>query len=247
MKQQLADLTVWIRKIIRKKFRYESEDLPFYIGIITAVIVFVIGLNAFVELTDELAENELTTIDAAVADYIHAFRTERLTLFFTFITHLGDRFGYVVIIILLAVFFLIRHHSWKFTVQTLLVLLLSTFSNMVLKKMINRSRPAIEHLVSVSTLSYPSGHAMCAMAFYGFLIYLTFRYKVRMWLKVVLIAVLIFLILAIGISRIYLGVHYPSDVAAGFMGGLIWVAFCVVLFNLIDLLQKRKSRKTLDD
>jgi undecaprenyl-diphosphatase len=120
-----------------------------------------------------------------------------------------------------------------------MVLMLATLSNIVLKKVINRARPSLEHLVSVNTLSYPSGHAMSAMAFYGFLIYLCIRYRMARWLRYLLVSVLVLLILSIGISRIYLGVHYPTDVAAGFIGGLIWVAFCTVLFSLIDLLRRR--------
>jgi len=50
------------------------------------------------------------------------------------------------------------------------------------------------------------------------------------------------LILAIGVSRIYLGVHYPSDVAAGFLGGLLWVTFCVIGFNVFELLRERRRR-----
>jgi undecaprenyl-diphosphatase len=61
-------------------------------------------------------------------------------------------------------------------------------------------------------------------------------------LRAFLVLLFTFLILAIGISRIYLGVHFPSDVAGGFIAGLIWVAFCVVLFNIIDLLRQRRRR-----
>ncbi len=101
--------------------------------------------------------------------------------------------------------------------------------------MINRSRPTIEHLLSVDTLSYPSGHSMSAMAFYGFLIYLCLRLRISPWLRYVLITMLALIIFSIGVSRIYLGVHFPTGVAAGFIGGLIWVTFCAILFSLIDL------------
>ncbi|HER41011.1 MAG TPA: phosphatase PAP2 family protein, partial [Salinimicrobium catena] len=116
-------------------------------------------------------------------------------------------------------------------------------ANIALKRAFDRARPTIEHLVVVKTLSYPSGHAMSAMAFYGFLTYLVFQIKMKHWLRAILASIFIFLILAIGISRIYLGVHFPSDVAGGFIAGLIWVAFCVVLFNIIALLRLRKRNK----
>jgi undecaprenyl-diphosphatase len=65
------------------------------------------------------------------------------------------------------------------------------------------------------------------------------RYTIKRWLRITLIALLIFIICMIGLSRIYLGVHYPSDVIAGFIGGLIWVTFCAFIFNIFSLLRRR--------
>lgn len=241
IKEKVLELVSWVQKFIREEFRSENEDLPYYISIISSATLFVIALNGLVELTDELAENELGAFDRSVTEWITGFRTEGLTDYFIFATHLGDRYAYIVLTILLAIFYLIKHRSWKFILQTALVLSLASLSNIVLKKVINRARPSLEHLVSVNTLSYPSGHSMSAMAFYGFLIFLCLRYTMARAVRYVVIILLILLILSIGVSRIYLGVHYPSDVAAGFIGGFIWVAFCVVLFSLIDLLRKRKK------
>src|SRR5690606_26451869 len=89
---------------------------------------------------------------------------------------------------------------------------------------------------------YPSGHAMSAMAFYGFLIFLTARYKMNYVLKVILILVFASLIFLIGLSRVYLGVHFPSDVIAGYIGGLIWVTFCAIVFDVIVLYRRRRER-----
>jgi undecaprenyl-diphosphatase len=230
-----------VRNFIREKFHSENEDLPYYVTILISAILFIIAMNAFVELTDELAENELNGVDKSVTEFVISFRGDALTDYFTFATELGDRNAYIVIVILLAAYYLIKHRSWKYILQTSMVLILATLSNIVLKKVINRARPSLEHLVSVNSLSYPSGHSMSAMAFYGFLIYLCLRNGMPRWVRYLLITVLVLLILSIGVSRIYLGVHYPTDVAAGFIGGLIWVAFCAILFSLIDLMRKRSS------
>lgn len=246
MKQKLLDIVRWIRKFIREKFHLRNEELPYYITCVISAILFTVALNGFVEITDELAENELTGVDASVTQYIVSFRSEVLTDYFIFVTNLGDRDAYIVITVFLAGYYFFKRRSGKFIVQTTLVLLLATFSNIVLKRVFNRARPDLEHLVRVNTLSYPSGHAMSAMAFYGFLIYLCLRYQMRSWLKIVLVSVLSIVILSIGISRIYLGVHYPTDVAAGLIGGVIWVAFCAVVFSLFELLRKRQRSQRAD-
>lgn len=73
------------------------------------------------------------------------------------------------------------------------------------------------------------------------LVYLIWRYAGRLWLKVVLTLLCVFAILGIGISRIYLGVHYHSDIVAGYLGGLFWAAFCIVVFNVLSMMRKRQE------
>ncbi|HEY0769189.1 MAG TPA: phosphatase PAP2 family protein [Sphingobacteriaceae bacterium] len=242
MKSILVAIITWVKRVLRDRLHLRSEELPYYITIGIALILFGVALDVFIELTDELAENELGSFDNTVSNYVVSFRSSSLTPFFRFMTDMGDRFAYIIITIALGGYLFLRHKNWKFIAQTVLVLLLSTVTNILLKSMINRARPAHEHLVQVNTLSFPSGHSMSAMAFYGFLTYLAIVSRIPMILKVVLTVVLIITILSIGISRIYLGVHYPSDVAAGFLGGLIWVTFCIVVFEIFSLLRKRKSQ-----
>ena len=241
IKETLLRVIKWIRIFIRKKFNSRNEDLPYYLTIPIAAILFIIALKGFVQLTDELAENDLVGVDGAVTEAIISYRSDGLTDYFTVATDLGDRYAYLIITALLALFHLIKKRSWKFILQTTLVLVLASLSNIVLKRVFNRGRPSLEHLVEVNTLSYPSGHSMSAMAFYGFLIFLCLRYRMPTWIRFTLVTVLIILILSIGISRIYLGVHYPTDVAGGFIGGLIWVTFCAVVFSIFDLLRKRQK------
>ncbi len=243
MEELLKKIIAYIRRFFRDVLHYRTEDLPYYLTILFALMIFVVAINGFVDLTEELAENNLEEFDRLVTKEVTSWRRDYLTPVLTFITEVGDTIGYIVVIGLLITFFLIRRYNWKYILQTVAVLLLATLSNMAIKEYVNRARPTAEHLVSVSTLSYPSGHAMSAMGFYGFLIFLTIRYKMNRLLKICLVSLLALLIFLIGISRIYLGVHFPSDVVAGFIGGLIWIAFCAIVFDVIDLMRKRKLRK----
>lgn len=239
MRQLIINVIEWIRDFLREKLHQDNELFPYYLTILISFVLFVVSLNAFVEVTAGLKGDELVLFDDFISQKIQDFHHPSLIPVFQFITHLGDRIAYIIFIIALAALFLRKHGKWTFTLQTILVLLLSSLSNLVLKRIISRERPSLEHLVAVSTLSFPSGHAMSAMAFYGFLIYLCIRLRMPHWQRIIFSFMLGLLILLIGISRVYLGVHYPSDVLAGFIGGLIWVTFCAILFNIIDMYRKK--------
>jgi undecaprenyl-diphosphatase len=217
-------------------------DFPFYLLIFLAFLVFVIGINLFVELTEEVQGETIEHFDEDVTDYVTSFRTPELNNFFQFVTDLGDFYAYLFATIAVGLFFFYKLRNKKFVLQLIGVVILSFLVNLALKEVFDRARPTLEHMVVVKTLSYPSGHAMSAMSFYGFLIYLIFRIKMNKWLRGFLTLLFSVLIFFIGLSRIYLGVHFPSDVVGGFIGGLIWVAFCVVLFNIIDLLRQKRMR-----
>ena len=233
MRQILSFFIKTIRQLLADKLNQYNTTLPYLITMIIALVVVVGGINLFIELTETLKTELLASYDTAITDYIISYRSTMLTSYFKFVTNVGDTYGYLFLIVSL---FVIKR--WKYVTQATLVLALATISNMMLKRFIDRARPGIEHLVSVETLSYPSGHAMSAMAFYGFLIFLVTKFKIQKVAKFILIIVLVILILSIGISRIYLGVHFPSDVAGGFIAGFIWVVFCKLIFDLIELFRR---------
>jgi membrane-associated phospholipid phosphatase len=233
----------WIRKQLREKFHLRNENAPYYIAIATGLMLLTLTTYWFVQITGSLMEGEVDSYDEAITEFILAFRSPGLTSFFSACTHLGDRAIYITIIVCLTVFFWIKFKNWQFTSQIIFVLVIASLSSMAIKRVIDRDRPAIDgHLVEVYSQSFPSGHSMSAMAFYGLLIYLCVRYKIAATLRVVLVCILTVIIFLVGLSRIYLGVHYPSDVAAGYLGGLIWVSFGILLFNTLELWRKLKKK-----
>lgn len=234
-------------EFFRKHVSRDHPDFPFYFLIFLSFLVFVIGINLFVELTDEVQGKNIEHFDQSVTDYVTSFRTPGLNSFFQFVTDLGDFYAYLIATTIAGLFFFYKIKNKKFILQLIGVVILSFLVNLALKEFFDRARPSLEHMVVVKTLSYPSGHAMSAMSYYGFLIYLTFHIKMNNWLRGFLTLLLSVLIFFIGLSRVYLGVHFPSDVVGGFIGGLIWVAFCVVLFNIIDLLRQRRARFSAEE
>ncbi|QNK76242.1 phosphatase PAP2 family protein [Winogradskyella sp. PAMC22761] len=234
-------ISKYLKSLVSLLKKYNVR-LPYLTISLIAIFIVVGGINLFIELTENLKTTTLSQFDTNVIEYIHSYRTPTLTKYFVFITDIGDIYGYLITFILCIVTFLMLFKSWQYVIQLIVVMVLSLSSNVILKRIINRSRPNQEHLVTVETLSYPSGHAMAAMAFYGFLIYLFFHFKINSILKSVIITLLIFLIISIGISRIYLGVHFPSDIIGGFIAGFIWVILCALMFNLIRVYKKANNK-----
>ena len=106
-----------------------------------------------------------------------------------------------------------------------------TILNQLLKRILQRPRPTEYRIIEETGYSFPSGHSMISMAFYGYLIYLIYKYVKNKYIKWISIVLLSILICAVGISRIYLGVHYTSDVLGGF---LISISYLIIYISAIN-------------
>ena len=145
------------------------------------------------------------------------------------LTNLGSAYSEIGLMFVVGAFLLFRFkHTWE-TVLLVISLIGAWLLNTILKELFHRARPDIVHLVQAGGYSYPSGHAMVATAFYGvigYILWLNLRNRSKpSWYIVVITLVLI---IGIGISRIYLGVHFASDVIAGYIVGGVWATACIV-------------------
>lgn len=220
-----------------------------YLGLLIGIILgFVLGgllIHIFFELFDELQDKELGQFDDTFSQPIHNLRAAWLTQLLLVITWMGDRNAYIIFTILLFLFFYFRYRSLIFPLQTSMVLILAGGLNRWLKGFIDRPRPDAQHLVEEGSLSFPSGHAMSSIAFYGFLIYLVWRLVSIPWFRWFLTILLTALILLIGFSRVYLGVHYPSDILAGYAAGGACLAIFMSVFTYVRYRYARKGREPL--
>ncbi|RTQ46222.1 phosphatase PAP2 family protein [Hymenobacter gummosus] len=162
------------------------------------------------------------------------------------ITFLATRnFITAAALLLIGYFLVIRRHRW-YSLRVPVVALGSISLNLLLKAFYHRPRPD-SPLVSASGLSFPSGHAMISASFYGLLIYLTWRHVDNKSLRWLLIVLLSTLILLIGLTRVYLRVHYASDVLAGFCAGALWLLVAIPMLNRLEELIKRRVRSAPAD
>ena len=149
-------------------------------------------------------------------------------------------FGGAIFIILLTVILITVIKNKKIGLSILTNLAIITILNQLLKRILQRPRPTEYRIIEESGYSFPSGHSMISMAFYGYLIYLIYKYVENKNVKWILISLLSILICLIGISRIYLGVHYTSDVLGGF---LISISYLVIYISAVNNVFCRKEEK----
>jgi undecaprenyl-diphosphatase len=217
-------------------FRHVTIEL--IVGFTLAVIM----LGVFAKLSNDLLHEQLEQFDMVVGEFIRGFHSEILTQIFIFVTDLGDTYTYIVIVLIL-LFVLIRYLKQYIESFFLLIAVLGSWGlNELLKGIFQRARPEIEHLVEQGGYSFPSGHAMVSFATYGMIAYIVWKaMKGKNRTAWIVIILTVLLILLIGISRIYLGVHYPSDVVAGFSAGALWLITCVIGLRFTQYNQWKKG------
>lgn len=175
-------------------------------------IILLLCMIAFFAIAEEILENEIWRFDDNVYNIVSKLISDPLTSIFKVITNLGGAIG--ILTITVAIFICFKNKKYGY--YTVLNLAIVVVMNQVLKFIVQRPRPTEFRIIQEGGYSFPSGHSMASMAFYGFLIYLIYHKVENTYLRWGLCTILSLLILTIGISRIYLGVHYASDVFAGF-------------------------------
>lgn len=190
-------------------------------------VVLFICLVGFLALTEDVFNKEIMQGDIIGYKMISTFLiSDFVTPIAKFITNFGG--AVFLSIATIALLLLIKNKKIGLSIFSNIVII--TILNQLLKRILRRPRPTEFRIVEETGYSFPSGHSMVSMAFYGYLIYLIYRYIKNKYIKWSLIVLLSILICLIGISRIYLGVHYTSDVLGGF---LLSISYLVVYISLI--------------
>lgn len=189
------------------------------------LIIYTISLCILIIL---FFSNQLLGTDTLIYNFISRFITPNITKFFVIITEMGDYIGVFIATITILIYN--YKHNMKRNISLILILILCSAYVLVTKNIFQRPRPDILQLISIDGFSFPSGHSTFSIAIYGYLIYLINKDNNKWW-KIVVTTLLVLLIVCIGLSRIYLGVHYFSDVLAGFISGLIILNLVLVIEN----------------
>jgi len=215
--------------------KYISEHRFLTLGIYFAIFLsLVVG---FVEIAEEVFEGETLWFDEAILNGLNSIATPFLDTFFVVITQFGGVFG-IIALTLGALAVLIRRRKYQKALIVGLTVAGAALLNVILKLIFERARPDLwEQLIVETSFSFPSGHAMISAALALSVIFVCWSTKYR-W-PVLVIGSLFILI--IGLSRLYLGVHYPTDIVAGWVVSAAWLSAVVVIVNAKQLRKNRQK------
>lgn len=207
--------------------------------LIVVLVSFFMAMGIFIFVARMIFWSKKVAFDEAVFAFMAKNVSEVNTDVMQFFSFLGTHFFLIPAnLVLFSYFMFFKKHRW-YSVKAPVVAISSTILLFLLKFVFHRTRPLTPLLEQAKGLSFPSGHAMMSLTFYGLLAYLVWQNVENKFLKLFLVTSLTLLILFIGISRIYLRVHYASDVIAGFSLGLMWLVLCSFIIDKMEKYSKR--------
>ncbi len=219
-------------KAFNKKY---FKKLP--LRLILLLGLFASAIFLFILIIHEVLWEDEVRIDNSIFNYLSAnIINTRLTAMMRIVTHFASaiflQIGYGALVILYLVL-----KNWKRAVEVAAIGIGGFIINYVMKLSFHRLRPPDPLIEKLNNFSFPSGHATSAFIFYGLLAYLIWKTNMSRIYKVISGSILILFSLVIGFSRVYLRVHFTSDVVAGFCIGFAWLTLSIWLMERL----KKKS------
>ncbi len=193
------------------------------------IIIFICAI-AFVAILEDILDYEIKNFDIVGYNLISKSISEYMTPVAKIITKFGNAETLILTTIILCIVIKNKKIKWAIPIN----LVCAGVLNLALKNIIQRPRPVEYRIIDANGYSFPSGHSMVSMAFYGFLIYLIYQNVKNKYIKIISILLLSVLIFLIGASRIYLGVHYASDVIGGFLLAIVYLAIYIKILKGIN-------------
>lgn len=192
-----------------------------------SLAITVLAIILFSWIADEMREGDTIRFDDNVRSFVHSFSSPAMTKFMFAMSFMGAT---GLILMLLAAVILCVGKKWYRALGWLaLTLAGAAVLSLTLKNGFHRARPEVFFGTLPHSYSFPSGHALFSFCFYAVMAGLINARVRSLWLRVVVFSVAAVMIVLIGLSRIYLGVHYPSDVVAGYVAGAIWVSTMITM------------------
>ena len=217
------------------------------VELIILLAIFGGALVIFIGIAEMVFKHNKSDFDLQAFKILSGSVSDINTNVMQFFTFLGTHIFLIPAnIILIAYFLFIKKHRW-YSIKIPVVALSSLALMFSLKYLFRRSRPLTPLLEQARGYSFPSGHALISFTFYGLLIYLAWRNVKNKWFKWLIIIALALLIFVIGLSRVYLRVHYASDVIAGYCMGCIWLLLSLWILGKIEKFSSKKVDSIVEE
>jgi undecaprenyl-diphosphatase len=211
------------------------------IRLVIAFFISAISILGFSLISLFISDQKINQFDHQVIQYIQGLESIGLTHTMKFFTTIGSAPIVTGLSLVLLIFlYKVLHHRLEL-ILFIGTVMGSAILNELLKQFFHRVRPDLHRLIEVGGFSFPSGHAMNAFTVYGVVSFLLWRHIPNRWGRVLLIFVSVGMILSIGISRIYLGVHYPSDIIGGYFASGFWLTTAILFFQFY--MEKKYNKK----
>lgn len=203
--------------------------------IILSVVISILVLFIFLKLGDDVFHKELISVDNSWTSYIYSLRSPQMTPIMLLFTYLGSLLTLFIGSVIFVFYLYTR--SKKDSLIFSAILYSGIILNLILKDFFHRIRPTLLPLLHEDGYSFPSGHAMNSFVFYTAVAYFLLRITNNFKVSLIFSAISAVIILMVGVSRIYLGAHFPSDVIAGYCAGFFWLS-CTILFEKTLIFRK---------
>jgi len=215
----------------------QKNNKLFKLQLTLGIILVVFCVSMFLTLMIKYMVSGSFSIDANLIEFSKSIRSAGLTNFFKVLTHLGSMITLAILCVIIAI-----------VCKPILVKIFAIVNIgfvgafcLVVKYIVKRPRPEFVALIEETGYSFPSAHSMGSMVVLGFVIFLIWKYLKNKPLKITLTSILSCLIVVVGYTRVYLGVHYITDVLAGFLAGGAYLVVAIFAFNIIE--KKINSKK----
>lgn len=239
--QSSPSLMQRLRRFIQARFSPEGAA---GLHLTAGLAVLLVAMTAFGIVADEVrSQAPITVIDVELANWLHVHATTAMTSFMLAVSHLHGAVGGTVLSVLLIGYFQLRRHVW-WRRAALVVLPGGMLLNVLIKYSFQRARPSFDApLLTLTTYSFPSGHTAFAAMFYGLLtcfLLVHLRPSQPVLARGAIVLAACAMVALVAASRLYLGVHYLSDVLAAIAEGCTWLAICITAFS--TLRRRREGR-----
>jgi membrane-associated phospholipid phosphatase len=201
---------------------------------------------AFAWLAKGVFADRFVALDDGIITWLHGYWGAPIDQIMLFFTTIGEVWV-LGPLIAVAAYALLRRGRWIDAAGLVLAAGGAGLLNLLLKDLFERTRPALfSGPIHLTTYSFPSGHAMGSIAAYGILAFVGARLAHNQLARVAIILIAALLVLCIGLSRVYFGVHYPTDVLGGFLAGAIWLAISIAVVLVVEQRAERHQQRISD-